>query len=69
MVTIGTLLIQGLTLPWLIKALNISDPREDVYRKEQHKLANRIAETATEEAVTAYREANPDPKVREGDRR
>lgn len=63
MVTIGTLLIQGLTLPWLIKVLNISDPREETYRREQHKLANRIAETATEEAVTAYREANPDPKV------
>jgi CPA1 family monovalent cation:H+ antiporter len=63
MVTIGTLLIQGLTLPWLIKALGISDPREASYRGEQHKLANRIGEAATKEAVSAYRETHPDPEV------
>src|SRR5690606_16594876 len=37
-VTIGTLLIQGLTLPWLIRTLKISDPREADYRNGQRKL-------------------------------
>lgn len=64
-VTIGTLLIQGLTLPWLIRWLKIADPREAEHRAEQHKLANQIAEAAVKEAMSAYRETHPDPRVQE----
>jgi len=62
-VTIGTLLIQGLTLPWLIGWLKISDPRETEHRRKQRKLANDIGEAAVERAMTAYRETHADPKV------
>lgn len=64
-VTVGTLLIQGLTLPWLIGWLKISDPREVEHHRNQRKLANRIGEAAVERAMTAYREAHPDPRVGE----
>jgi CPA1 family monovalent cation:H+ antiporter len=64
-VTIGTLLIQGLTLPWLICWLKIADPREDEYRARQRKLANEIAEGAVKQAMTLYRGTHADPKVHE----
>jgi CPA1 family monovalent cation:H+ antiporter len=64
-VTIGTLLIQGLTLPWLIGALQITDPREAVHRAEQRKLAQTIAEAAVRDAMAKYRETHADPKVHE----
>jgi len=64
-VTIGTLLIQGLTLPWLIGWLKISDPRETEHHAAQRKLANQIGELAVQRAMTAYRETNTDPKVHE----
>lgn len=63
-VTIGTLLIQGLTLPWLIKALGISDPKEAKYRERQHKLAHDIADAAGREAIAAFRDAQTDPAAR-----
>jgi len=62
-VTVGTLLIQGLTLPWLIGWLKLSDPLEAEHHLQQRKLANDIGEAAVERAMTAYREAHPDPKV------
>ena len=37
-VTIGTLLIQGLTLPWLIRRLKISDAKEAAVKAEQKAL-------------------------------
>lgn len=64
-VTIGTLLIQGLTLPWLIGWLKIADPSEELHRKAQRKLANEIGEAAVIEAMTAYRQSHSDPKVHE----
>jgi CPA1 family monovalent cation:H+ antiporter len=63
-VTIGTLLLQGLTLPWLIRILKLGDPAEAEYRRRQHKLADEIGSTATREAATAFRDRQPDPKVR-----
>lgn len=62
-VTIGTLLVQGLTLPWLIGWLKISDPREAEHHAKQRKLANDIGEAAVQRAMTAYRETHTDPKV------
>ena len=64
-VTIGTLLIQGLTLPWLIGWLKLSDPHEAEHHLKQRKLANDIGEAAVQRAMTAYRETHPDPKVGE----
>ena len=62
-VTIGTLLVQGLTLPWLIGWLKISDPREAEHHARQRKLANDIGEAAVQRAMTAYRQTHDDPKV------
>lgn len=62
-VTVGTLLIQGLTLPWLIGWLKITDPREKQHHAKQRKLATDIGEAAVQRAMTAYRETHDDPKV------
>jgi len=64
-VTIGTLLIQGLTLPWLIGWLKISDPREAEHHTAQRKLANQIGELAVQRAMTTYRATQTDPRVHE----
>lgn len=63
-VTVGTLLIQGLTLPWLIKRLAISDPDDARKRQEQFKIADAVARAATVEAVTAFRGTHADVKSR-----
>lgn len=63
-VTIGTLLVQGLTLPWLISVLGISDPAEDKYRATQHAVARDIADAAGRAAITAFRDGQTDPKAR-----
>ena len=63
-VTVGTLLIQGLTLPWLIRRLAISDPDDERKRQEQFKVADAVARAATVEAVTVFRNAHHDAKSR-----
>lgn len=63
-VTIGTLLVQGLTLPWLIRTLGISDPAEDTYRATQHAVARDIADAAGRAAITTFRDGQTDPKAR-----
>jgi CPA1 family monovalent cation:H+ antiporter len=55
-VTIGTLLIQGLTLPWLIKTLAISDPDEGPRREKQLHLAEQLRHDATVTVVHAFAE-------------
>lgn len=55
-VTIGTLLLQGLTLPWLIKRLGIADPKEVEVRERQHKLAQELSEAAAKKAVEVFRD-------------
>ena len=55
LVTIATLLIQGLTLPWLIKRLDLTNPDDGRHLAEQHALAVRIADQATSEALAEYR--------------
>jgi len=64
-VTIGTLLLQGLTLPWLIGRLGISDPDEAARHAEQLAKADAIAREATIASVTAYRDASTDPARRQ----
>jgi CPA1 family monovalent cation:H+ antiporter len=63
-VTIGTLLIQGLTLPWLIRVLDIKDPKETQYRAQQHNRAQKIADEAGREAIATYRDSQTDPAAR-----
>lgn len=63
-VTIGTLLIQGLTLPWLIRRLGISDPREAAERARQEALAERLAQEAAIAAATAFRDRQTEPAPR-----
>lgn len=55
LVTIATLLIQGLTLPWLIKALDLTNPDDALHLASQHRRAVQIAEEATTEALAVYR--------------
>jgi NhaP-type Na+/H+ or K+/H+ antiporter len=63
-VTIGTLLIQGLTLPWLIGRLKIANPTEVAVRERQMQLAEGIVQRATIDAVTAYRDRQTEDKPR-----
>lgn len=57
-VTIGTLLLQGLTLPWLIRRLKLADPDEAARRTAQGQLAQRLMRDAMSDAVVAYRSAH-----------
>jgi CPA1 family monovalent cation:H+ antiporter len=63
-VTIGTLLIQGLTLPWLIERLGISDPKEGDYRASQLKIAGRISDAAGKVAIATFRDNQTEPGAR-----
>lgn len=63
-VTIGTLLIQGLTLPWLIKRLDIGDPDDERKRRAQFKIADEVAREATVAAVMEFRNSHTDAKSR-----
>src|SRR5690606_27423995 len=55
LVTIATLLIQGLTLPWLIRWLDLTNPDDGRHLAEQHALAVKIADKATLDALAEYR--------------
>jgi CPA1 family monovalent cation:H+ antiporter len=63
-VTIGTLLVQGLTLPWLIGRLKIADPAGAQMRERQRALADGISRQATVDAVTAFRDRQTEEKPR-----
>lgn len=63
-VTIGTLLVQGLTLPWLIGRLQISDPAGAVKHKQQLELADQLTRRATAEAVASFRDRQSDEQPR-----
>ncbi|ORI26103.1 hypothetical protein BJI47_09930 [Rhodococcus sp. 1168] len=47
-VAVGTLSIQGLTLPYLIRRLDVADPHEKQQNDEQWALARTISRTAAE---------------------
>lgn len=59
LVTIASLLIQGLTLPWLIGRLHLEDPGHDRFVAAQRALAETLTRTATDEALNAYAKDNP----------
>jgi len=62
LVTIATLLIQGLSLPWLIGRLRLDDPGHERFVAEQRERAERLTRQATEEALDAYARAHPGPQ-------
>ena len=61
LVTIGTLLIQGLTLPWLIARLKVVDPGQAAREARQRERAESIARTASEQAIRDYQATTTDP--------
>lgn len=64
-VAIATLLLQGLTLPWLIRRLDIGDEREADYAREQMAHARRTIDQATVEVLAELREQdNPEVDIR-----
>ena len=63
-VTIGTLLLQGLTLPWLIRRLGIGDPQGEATRERQHELAQQVSDDAAKTAVEAFRDRQTDDQAR-----
>jgi monovalent cation/hydrogen antiporter len=63
LVTIGTLLVQGLSLPWLIERLDLADPADDAFKESQHALATTLAREATREALTEFGKTNTSAAV------
>ena len=59
-VAVGTLLIQGATMPWLIRRLDVTDPYERLRTEEQFALARRISSVSDERALRALAERPPD---------
>ena len=64
LVTIATLLIQGLTLPWLIRTLDLNDPMAEKYLAEQEELAHTLADEAASEALLEYGRTHDSPATR-----
>ncbi|QCI67418.1 cation:proton antiporter [Phreatobacter stygius] len=64
-VAIATLLLQGLTLPWLIKTLAIGDAREADYVRAQMAYARKVIDEATVAVLADMREQrNPEVDIR-----
>ncbi|MEO6015579.1 MAG: cation:proton antiporter [Devosia sp.] len=61
-VTIGTLLLQGLTLPWLIRRLGIADPKGAEAQERQHRIAQQLSDEAAKQAVQAFAARQTDEK-------
>ncbi|MCZ0734317.1 Na+/H+ antiporter [Phreatobacter sp. AB_2022a] len=64
-VAIGTLLLQGMTLPWLIGRLALGDPREADYARAQMAHARRVIDATTVSVIAELREkASPETDIR-----
>lgn len=61
LVTIATLLVQGLSLPWLIARLDLDDGDDKAYANEQHQLARRLAHEANVETLKKFRREHTSP--------
>ena len=59
-VAVGTLLIQGATMPALIRVLRVDDPHEEQRYEEQFHVARDIAVAAGEEELDARARVRPD---------
>lgn len=62
LVTIATLLVQGISLPWLIERLSLEDDDDKAYAEEQHQLARRLAHEANADALAEFRRTNTSPR-------
>ncbi|HWV19823.1 MAG TPA: Na+/H+ antiporter [Devosia sp.] len=62
LVTIATLLVQGISLPWLIERLNLEDAGDKAYAEQQHQLARRLAHEANTEALNEFRLTHTSPR-------
>lgn len=60
LVTIATLLIQGLSLPWLIAKLKLEDPDHESFMHAQRQRADIMVRQATQETLNAYAADHPD---------
>ncbi|SDQ41115.1 monovalent cation:H+ antiporter, CPA1 family [Curtobacterium sp. UNCCL20] len=63
-VTVGTLLLQGLTLPFVIRALKVQDPDED---DEDVRSEMRLNQRTTEAAIALLEKRRPDWAAQLGD--
>ncbi|MCL2533654.1 MAG: Na+/H+ antiporter [Nocardiaceae bacterium] len=61
-VAVGTLLIQGATIPFLIERLDVADPAEAERARQQTQLARRISAEAADQALAEVA-AGPPPGV------
>ncbi len=59
-VAVGTLLVQGATMPALIRALNVADPYERLYTEQQTELARTISAAAARQHLTELAANPPD---------
>ncbi len=57
--TIATLLIQGLTLPWLINRLRLDDPDHRRFAAEQRERAESMIRDTALSVLGRYRETHP----------
>lgn len=57
-VAVGTLILQGLTLPWLIHRLNVNNSADLVYRKKQMTLARQVMSKAAIDALEALKKTD-----------
>jgi len=65
-VAIGTLLIQGATMPWLIRRLDVTDPYERLRTEEQMAVARRISAESSDRVLTELATHPPegvDPEI------
>ncbi|MBS9373658.1 Na+/H+ antiporter [Rhodococcus sp. B50] len=65
-VAIGTLLIQGATMPWLIRRLDVTDPYERLRTEEQLAVARRISAESSDRVLgelAAYPPDGVDPEI------
>jgi len=63
-VTLGTLLVQGLTLPWLIDRLDVSDPGEEKHRLAHLEKARKLSRQAAVAEVASFRDEQADAEAR-----
>ncbi|WP_368496939.1 Na+/H+ antiporter [Herbiconiux sp. A18JL235] len=61
-VAVGTLLVQGLSLPFLIRALKLSDPKQEQFDEEQAARALEVARKASSKVLAEF-VASPPPGV------
>ena len=63
-VTIASLVVHGLTLPWLIRTLKLEDERERQFMRQQAELAQQLSDEADRQTLDAYLATELDPEQR-----